>query len=59
MKQWRIQRKVKGTERAIQVTKGSGNGKTLKTGTSSLKNLKSETSSEIQESGSDGTGLYH
>ena len=34
----------KGTEGAIQVSKGSGNGKTLKTGISTLENLKSETS---------------
>ena len=39
-----------GTEDAIQVSKGSGNGKTLKTGISDLEKLKSETRPEIQES---------
>ena len=42
--------KSKGTEGAIQVSKGSGNGKTLKTGISDHENLKSETSWENQES---------
>ena len=42
--------KSKGTEGATQVSKGSGNGKTLKTGISDLENLKSETRPENQES---------
>ena len=42
--------KSKGTEGAIQVYKGSGNGKTLKTGILSIENLKSETSCGYQES---------
>ena len=42
--------KSKGTKGAIQCSKGSGNGKTSKTGISGLDNLKSETSSETQES---------
>ena len=51
--------KSKGTKGAIQVSKGSGNGKTLKMGISDLENLKSETSSENSGISSDGTGLYH
>ena len=42
--------KSKGTKGAIQGSKGSGNGKTLKTGTSGLENLKPETRSENQDS---------
>ena len=43
-------RKSTGTKGAIHVSKGSGNGKTLKTDISDLENLKSETSWENQES---------
>ena len=42
--------KSKETKGAIQGSKGSGNGKTSKTGISGLENLKSETSSKTQES---------
>ena len=42
--------KSKGTECAIQVSKGSGTGKTLKTGLSDHENMKSDTSSGTQES---------
>ena len=42
--------KSKVTQGTTQVSKGSGNGTTLKTGISSLENLESETSSENQES---------
>ena len=42
--------KSQGTEGAIQGSEGSGNGKTLKSGISSLDNLKPETRSENQES---------
>ena len=42
--------KSKGTKGAVHVSKGSGNGETLKTGISSLENLKSETSSENHDS---------
>ena len=41
--------KFKGTKGAVQVSKGSCNGKTLKTGFSDHENLKSETSSENPE----------
>ena len=41
--------KSKGTKGEVQVSKGSGNGKTLKMGIPDLENLKSETSSETQE----------
>ena len=42
--------KSKGTEGAIQVSRGSGNCRTLKTGISDLENLKPETILENQES---------
>ena len=42
--------KSKGTKGAIRGAKGSHKGKTSKTGLSNLENLKSETSSETQES---------
>ena len=42
--------KSNGTKGAIQVSKGPGNGKTLKTGISDLENSKSETSVENKES---------
>ena len=42
--------KSNGTKGAIQGSQGSGKGKTSTTGISGLENLKSETSSETQES---------